>query len=153
MAKSQLDKNFLLKAGVYIVGGLLIWRAYKNIFGSGALGENAPDAIKCSNIRNSGKLTRDKNAYYADADSIYTAIQGSGLFVSWFEDDDLIEEILKRCNNDFDVSALICAFGNRKPSTLAPAEPLNAYITEYLDSSNRASVNATYAQKGITFRW
>jgi hypothetical protein len=98
-------------------------------------------------------LSRSKEAYYADADEIYTAIQGTGLFVSWTEDDDKIEAILARAQNDQDVSALICAFGNRKPSILSPAEALPSWITSYLDTSNINRVNAYYSTKGISYRW
>lgn len=151
--KSEIDKNFLIKAAVYIGAGLLAYRLYRNLFGASANQSTAADAINCSNIFSSGQLSRSRESYFADADAIYTAIQGTGLFVSWYEDDDAIEQILKRANNDADVSALICAFGNRKPSILSPAESLPSWITSYLDDSNKNSVNQYYASKGISYRW
>jgi hypothetical protein len=154
MAKKQeLDTNFILKAAVYIGAGLLAYRLYRNIVGPSQTGQTAADALNCNNIWNSGQLSRSKEAYYADADEIYTAIQGNSFIVSWWEDDDKIETILSRAQNDADVSALICAFGNRKPSILSPAQALPSYITSYLDTSNLNRVNAYYATKGISYRW
>jgi hypothetical protein len=151
--KSEIDKNFVIKAAVYIGAGLLAYRLYRNIFGASSNQQTAADAINCGNIWNSGQLSRSRESYFADADEIYTAIQGTGLFVSWYEDDAKIEEVLKRANNDADVSALICAFGNRKPSILSPAEALPSWITSYLDTGNKDRVNQYYASKGITYRW
>jgi len=154
MAKKQeLDKNFILKAAVYIGAGLLAYRLYRNIVGPAQTGQTAADALNCNNIWNSGQLTRSKEAYYADADEIYTAIQGNSFIVSWYEDDEKIEAVLGRAQNDQDVSALICAFGNRKPSILSPAEALPSWITSYLDTANLNRVNAYYATKGISYRW
>jgi hypothetical protein len=157
--KKEIDKNFLIKAGVIAVGGLLVYRAVKNLFGSGTGtagsggGTTAPESIDCVNIWNNPNLTFEKYSYYNDADAIYTAIQGTTFIVSWWEDDTAIENILKKANNDFDVQALICAFGLRKPSILSASQPLGAYITEYLDSSNKEAVNSYYRYKGISHQW
>jgi len=157
--KKKIDKNFLIKAGVYAVGGLLIYRAISKLFGSGdgnagsGGGTTAPESIDCVNIWNNSNLSYDKFSYYNDADAIFTAIQGTTFIVSWWEDDTAIENILKKANNGFDVQALICAFGLRKPSLLSPAQPLGAYITEYLDESNKEAVNSYYRYKGISHQW
>ena len=158
--KKEIDKNFLIKAGVIAVGGLLVYRAIKNLFGSGTNGNagsgggtTAPESIDCNSIWNNPALSYDKYSYYNDADAIFTAIQGTTIIVSWWEDDTAIENILKKANNDLDVQALICAFGLRKPSLLSPAQPLGAYITEYLDESNKQAVNSYYRYKGISHQW
>lgn len=164
--KKQIDKNFLIKAGVYAVGGFLIYRAISKLFGSGdgnagfgdgnagsGGGTTAPESIDCVNIWNNSNLSYDKFTYYNDADAIFTAIQGTTIFVSWWEDDTAIENILKKANNGFDVQALICAFGLRKPSLLSAAQPLGAYITEYLDGTNKEAVNSYYRYKGISHQW
>jgi hypothetical protein len=159
--KQEIDKNFLIKAGVVTIGGLLIYRAIKNLFGSGTGngnagsggGQTAPEAIDCNNIWNNPNLSYEKYSYYNDADAIFTAIQGTTIFVSWWEDDKAIEDILKKANNEMDVQALICAFGLRKPSLLSPGQPLGAFITEYLDESNKQAVNSYYRYKGILHQW
>jgi hypothetical protein len=154
MAKKQeYDKNFIVKAAVYIGAGLLAYRLYRNIVGPSQTGHSAAVALNCNNMWKSGQLSRSKEAYYADADEIYTAIQGNSFIVSWWEDDEKIEAVLGRAQNDQDVSALICAFGNRKPSILSPAQALPSYISSYLDTANLNRVNAYYATKGISYRW
>lgn len=159
MAKEKINKNFLIKAGVYAIGGLLIYRAIKGFVKPSEDEQSAanPFDIDCNELFTnpvySKNLTRNRAAYSADADQIFTAIQGTGLFVSWTEDDTKIMEILKRAQTNADVAALICAFGLRKPSILSPEEPLNSYITSYLDNAYRLSVNADYRNKNISFQW
>jgi hypothetical protein len=159
--KKELDKNFLIKAGIYAVGGFFVYRAIKNLFGSGngngnagsGGGMTAPESIDCNNIWNNPNLSFDKYSYYNDADAIFTAIQGTTIIVSWWEDDTAIQNILKKANNDYDIQALICAFGLRKPSLLSPAQPLGAFILEYLDLSDKDAVNSYYRYKGISHQW
>jgi len=159
MAKKEIDKNFLIKAGVYAIGGYLIYQAAKSFFkpSDDEQKEANPFDIDCNELFTNPKynknLTRNRGAYSADADQIFTAIQGTGLFVSWTEDDSKIMEVLKRAQTNADVAALICAFGLRAPSILSPAEPLNSYITSYLDNAYRLSVNADYRNKNISFQW
>jgi len=88
--KQQVDKNFLIKAGVIAIGGLLIYRAVKNLFGSATGtgtagtggGTTAPEAIDCNNIWNNQNLSYQKYSYYNDADAIFTAIQGTYFILS-----------------------------------------------------------------------
>ena len=146
------NKSDNVKIALYIFGGYLLWRVAKNFMGKSDTGTSV-EALGCNTIWDSGQLSRPKSAYYADADEIYTAIQGTGLFVTPWEDDTKIAAILMRAGNQKDVDALICAFGYRKKSALSPAEPLTAYITSYLDSDKVAEVNNYYAYKGISTRW
>jgi len=141
-----------VKIALYIFGGYLLYRAYKNFSGPGDTGTSV-ESEDCEKLFNSGSLSRARTAYYVDADEIYTAIIGSGLFVNFWEDDTKIASVLMRAGKDQDVGALICAFGYRKKSALSPAEPLTAYITAYLDADKVAEVNSYYAYKGITYRW
>lgn len=151
MAANQ-NKSDNVKIALYIFGGYLLWRVAKNFIGKGDTGTSV-EALGCDTIWNSGQLSRAKSAYYADADEIYTAIQGTGLFVTPWEDDTKIAAILMRAGNQKDVDALICAFGYRKKSALSPAEPLTAFITSYLDADKIIEVNNYYAYKGISTRW
>jgi hypothetical protein len=155
MAQNNNQPNFA-KIALYIGGGYLLYKLVtglsKNIIGHADTGTSVESAA-CDKIWNNTTLSRSKTAYYADADEIYTAIIGSGLFVQFYEDDPKIAAVLMRAGKDADVAALICAFGYRKSSTLAPAEPLTAYITAYLDSDKVKEVNDYYAYKGITYRW
>jgi len=156
--KNAIDSKFLIRTGLIVGGGIAAYFLLKKLFGNdtgvGGDESTSPEAIDCQELWDQyGYYTRDKNAYFVDADSIQAAIVGSGLIVSPTEDDTLIGEILKRANNGWDVAALICAFGERKPSLLTPAQPLPTWITAYLDNDIREQVNQDYANKGITFRW
>lgn len=146
------SKSDNVKIALYIFGGYLLWRVAKNFIGKSETGTSV-EAASCDKLFNSGSLSRDKAAYYADADEIYTAIIGSGLIVIPWEDDTKIAAVLMRAGKDQDVAALICAFGYRKKSTLSPAEPLTTYITAFLDNDKVKEVNDYYAYKGITYRW
>lgn len=148
----QNNSSDNVKIALYLFGGYLLYRAYKNFAGHSDTGTSV-EAAGCDKLWNSGTLSRNKTAYYTDADEIYTAIVGSGLFVNWYEDDAKVAAVLMRAGNEADVAALICAFGYRKKSTLSPAEPLSAYITAYLDDDKKIEVNNYYAYKGITYRW
>lgn len=152
MAQNSSNKSDNVKLALYIFGGYLLWRVAKNFLGKADTG-TAVEAVNCEKLFSSGQLSRDRSAYFADADEIYTAIQGTGLFVNWWEDDDKIAAVLMRAGNQQDVEALICAFGYRKKSALSPAEPLTAWITSYLDADKIQEVNNYYAYKGITTRW
>jgi hypothetical protein len=152
MAQNSSNKSDNVKIALYLFGGYLLWRVAKNFIGKGDTGTSV-EALGCDTIWNSGQLSRNKSAYYADADEIYTAIQGTGLFVNWYEDDDKIASVLMRAGNQKDVDALICAWGYRKKSALSPGEPLTAWITSYLDADKVQQVNDYYAYKGISTRW
>ena len=153
--QNNSEPNFA-KIALYVGGGYLLYKLVsglsKNIMGHADTGTSVESAA-CDKIWNSGNLSRAKTAYYADADEIYTAIIGSGLFVQFYEDDAKVAAVLMRAGKDADVSALICAFGYRKASTLSPAEPLTSYITHYLDADKIKEVNDYYAYKGITYRF
>lgn len=153
MAKqTQNNSSDNIKIALYIFGGYLLYRAYKNFAGHSDTGTNV-EAANCDKLFNSGTLSRDKAAYYTDADEIYTAIVGSGLFVNWTEDDTKVAAVLMRAGKDADVAGLICAFGYRKMSALSPAENLSSYITTYLDNDKKIEVNNYYQYKGISYRW
>jgi len=160
---SAMDSKFLIRTGLIIGGGVAAYFLIKKLFvseagdGEGAL--PSPEAIDCSKIWDEGNgeadhyLSRDRNAYFVDADAIQAAIVGAGLIVSPTEDDTFIGEVLKRAVNNWDVAALICAFGQRKPSLLTPAQPLPVWITAYLDNDIRIAVNEDYTKRGINFQW
>ena len=152
MAQNSSNKSDNVKLALYIFGGYLLWRVAKNFIGPKDTGTSV-EALGCETLWDSGLLSRAKSAYYADADEIYTAIQGSGLFVNWWEDDDKIAAVLMRARNQKDVDALICAWGYRKKSVLSPAEPLPTWIVSYLDADKLKEVNDYYAYKGISTRW
>ena len=74
------------------------------------------------------------------------------------EDDGTMEAILSSLNNDDDVLALVCAYGERGPETFIDSIFWGKYdlvesITMYLDDSNKDDVNEVYEQKGIGYRW
>jgi hypothetical protein len=152
MAQNSSNKSDNVKIALYIFGGYLLWRVAKNFIGKSDTGTSV-EALGCDTIWNSGLLSRNKSAYYTDADEIYNAIIGGGLFVKPWEDDTKIAEVLMRAGNQKDVDALICAFGYRKESILTPAAPLTSYISSYLDSDKIKQVNDYYAYKGISTRW
>lgn len=149
--KSNTSDN--VKIALYIFGGYLLYQVYKNFKGKDASTTGAPESINCSTLWNSGKLSRSKSAYYNDADEIEVAVNGTTIFQNWWEDDTKIAAVLMRAGNESDVEALICAFGNRKPTALSPAQPLGAWISAYLDTDKVAEVNNYYAYKGISHRW
>jgi hypothetical protein len=162
MKNNAIDSKFLLRTGLIIGGGVAAYFLIKKLFKvQGDDGEPlpSPQAIDCNKLWDENNaeadhyLSRDKNAYFVDADAIQAAIVGAGLIVSPTEDDTLIGEILKRAVNNYDVAALICAFGERKPSLLTPAQPLPVWITAYLDNDIRTQVNEDYNRRGITFQW
>jgi len=162
MKNNAIDSKFLIRTGLIIGGGVAAYFLIKKLFKvKGDDGEPlpSPEAIDCSKIWDEGNgeadhyLSRDRNAYFVDADAIQAAIVGAGLIVSPTEDDTFIGEVLKRAVNNWDVAALICAFGERKPSLLTPAQPLPVWITAYLDNDIRTQVNEDYNRRGITFQW
>lgn len=152
MSQNNSNKSDTVKIALYIFGGYLLWRIAKNFMGPSQTGTSVESA-SCDKLFNSGTLSRNKTAYYTDADEIYTAIIGSGLIVLPWEDDTKVASVLMRAGNDQDVAALICAFGYRKKSALSPAENLATYITAFLDSDKIKEVNDYYVYKGITYRW
>lgn len=149
----QSNKSDNVKIALYLFGGYLLWRVAKNFIGREDDSQTAPEAMNCDSVLNSPNLSRDRAAYFNDADEIVAAIQGTGVIVLPWEDDAKIAAILMRAGNETDVKALICAFGNRKPTILSPAQPLGSWVSAYLDSDKISEVNNYYQYKGISFRF
>ena len=151
--QQQSNRSDNVKIALYIFGAYLAYRLYKNFAGKDATTTGAPESINCNALFSSGQLSRDRSAYFNDADEIEVAVNGTTIFQNWWEDDTKIAAVLMRAGNAKDVEALICAFGNRKPTALSPAQPLGAWISAYLDTDKVQEVNNYYAYKGISHRW
>jgi len=70
-----------IKIGLYIFGGYLLYQVYKNFKGKDQNQTGAPESINCEKLWNSGTLSRDKSAYYNDADTIEVAVNGAIIII------------------------------------------------------------------------
>jgi hypothetical protein len=155
IGKKNIDQKFWIKTGLIVAGGYLVWNFLKKFTGDGS--QSSPDAIDCDSIWNKPKYTSqlsyDKNSYFVRAESIWSNNFG---FSAWWpmlwEYDVAVGNTLKEMNNDMDVAALICAYGEKDCDILTTCT-LAEVVANLLDDDIKAEVNQNYRSKGITFQW
>jgi hypothetical protein len=69
-----------------------------------------------------------------------------------YEYDVAVGNTLKEMNNDMDVAALICAYGEKDCDILTTCT-LAEVVANLSDDDIKAEVNQNYRSKGITFQW
>lgn len=153
--KNSVDSKFWIKTGLVIAGGYLVYNLFKKFTGGDT--QSSPDAIDCNaiwdNPKYSKQLTYDKNSYFVRAESIWSNLFGySAWWPQLWEYDTAIGNTLKEMQNDMDVAALICAYGEKDCDILTTCT-LPEALAKLLDDDVKQDVNNYYRNKGITFTW
>jgi len=95
-------------------------------------------------------LSYPLNNYIMWADALEAAFYDTYLT----EDDEAVGQVLKRMNNDMDISQLVKVYGVRDGGFWFNTDyNLPQAVNAMLDTEIKNSVNSNYAQKGITFRF
>jgi hypothetical protein len=155
IGKKNINQKFWIKTGLIVAGGYLLYNLFKKFTGDGT--QSSPDAIDCDSIWNNPKYTKqlsyDKNSYFVRAESIWSNNFGySAWWPMLYEYDVAVGNTLKEMNNDMDVAALICAYGEKDCDILTTCT-LPEVVANLLDNDIKDEVNANYRSKGITFTW
>lgn len=100
------------------------------------------------------KQTFPNSQYSSFADSIHESLKYNGLS-SWEDKPEVAEDILKQMQNDLDIAKLIDAYGLREEQFFGIGtgkQSLFQTITSNFSQSRKASVNANWSTKSITYR-
>lgn len=131
----------------WILAGAGVLLLFKLLKGNTTL-PNSQNVVQ-SMVCGPGNFTYPVATYKQIAD----ALEAAFAVTSFTEDDSAIAQGLMLMQNDCDVAALMNAFGVRRGTLLTDDYNLVQGVQMYLDDSEKDTVNANYASKGISFYW
>lgn len=148
--KSKIDPGELFRWGLYIGGGILLYKLGNQILYTGTASNTALSEDICNSV-NPDLLTYPEIEYASSADQLESAFWAG---FGFYELDEEIAMILLRMNSIEDIIELICAYGIRgRGVAIKEYYSLPKSVTKFLDKELKQAVNLDYETRGINFQW